>query len=82
MMEEQPFGLPLYKNKNLLYFLNEYVESINLTKGDCESASLTLCWYLSDINCLAAQAGTHTVVLFDQKYWIDLINGVVINKNF
>jgi len=81
-MDEQLFGLPQYKNKNLLEFLNDYIETINVTKGDCESASLTLCWYLSDIKCLAAQAGGHTVVLFDQKCWVDLAVGIILNKDF
>ena len=81
-MEEQLFGLPQYKNKNLLEFLNEYKETINLGKGDCESASLTFCWYLQDVNCLAAQVGEHTIVLFDQKCWVDLSTGIVLNKNF
>ena len=82
MMEEQPFGLPQYKSNSLLDFLNNYIETKNVYKSDCESASLTLCWYLQDINCLAAQAGGHTVVLFNQICWIDLTVGIVLNKDF
>ena len=83
MMVEQPFGLPQYKDKDLKDFLNDYIDYQGLNrKVNCESASLTLCWYLSDILCFACQAGGHTIVLFDQKLFIDLSVGIIISKGF
>lgn len=82
MMVEQPFGLPQYKNKDLKDFLNNYIDHPYSQHGNCESSSLTLCWYLSDISCYAAQIGGHTFVLFDQKLWIDLNVGIIISKDF
>ena len=82
MMEEQPFGLPQYKNKNLKDLLNKYIDIKYPNHGNCESCSLIFCWYFSNIKCFAAQAGGHTIVLFDQKLWIDLTVGIIISKDF
>ena len=85
MMVEPPFGLQLYNSEGLFSWLNYYATERNTSKGDCESASLTLCWYLLplDIKCLAVQiSGTHTLVYLPPLYYIDLKVGCVFNKNF
>lgn len=85
MTVEPPFGLQLYKDEGLISWLNNYITERNYDKGDCESASLTLCWYLVpyDLKCLAAQiSGVHTVVYIPSLYYIDIDVGCVFNKDF
>lgn len=85
MTVEPPFGLQLYKDEGLISWLNHYKIEKNYKKGDCESASFTLCWYLLpfDLKCLAAQiSGVHTVVYIPSLYYIDINVGCVFNKDF
>ena len=85
MTVEPPFGLQLYKDEGLISWLNSYITERNYDKGDCESASFTLCWYLVpfDLKCLAAQiSGVHTVVYIPSLYHIDIDVGCVFNKDF
>lgn len=77
MMEEQLSGL-LPSSFNL----DDYIENLYPDHGDCESSSFTLCWYLAPDRCYAAQAGNHTIVLYDQSVWIDIHCGALLNKKF
>ena len=89
MMDEQLFGHQTFKNKGLVGYVNEYLNAHYdprgfSYKGDCESQSLTLCRYLSFTGrpiYVAQLEGTHTVVYFDNKYWIDCQVGLIWNKD-
>jgi hypothetical protein len=83
-MEEQPFGLPQYKNKNLLEFLENFCEEALLLsagyKHSCEAISFQLSYRLED--SLVANVSSHTFVYYKGLIWIDLYVGIIIDKNF
>ena len=85
MTVKPTFAFQLYKDEGLISWLNYYATEKNDFKGDCESQSLTLCWYLLplDLKCFAAQiSSVHTVVYLPSSYYIDINIGCVFSKDF
>lgn len=88
MTKELPGGLLKSKSEELLDFVNAHIKA-NLTsdgystKGDCESQSFTLCSYLGGNGepvFVAQIEGVHSVVYFDNEFWIDPYVGLIWNK--
>ncbi|MDC3304971.1 hypothetical protein OAV13_00455 [bacterium] len=73
--------------QELILWVEDWITQYHESSGECESASLRMCWHLQPYTLplkttLVAATKFHTIVLFNSEYWIDNQSRCIFNINF